>query len=67
MVKHTQTIHWKQPKNCLSVFEIFLGLALFPSKKSLLEMILTQNGYKNLAKILKNKDLKNTHEDVQIY
>ena len=28
MVKHTQTIRWQQPKNCLNVFEHFVGLAL---------------------------------------
>ena len=28
MVKHTQTIRWQQPTNCLSMFEHFVGLAL---------------------------------------
>ena len=28
MVKHSQTIHWLLPKNCLSVFDHFWGLAL---------------------------------------
>ena len=28
MVKHTQTIHWQQPTNCLSMFNCFVGLAL---------------------------------------
>ena len=28
MVRPTQTIRWPQPKNCLSVFDHFLGLAL---------------------------------------
>ena len=28
MVKHTQTIRWQQPTNCLSVFDHFVGLAL---------------------------------------
>ena len=28
MVKHTQTIRWQQPANCLSVFDHFAGLAL---------------------------------------
>ena len=28
MVKHTQRIRWQQPKNCLSVFENFVYLAL---------------------------------------
>ena len=28
MVKHTQTICPQQPKNCLSVFDHFVGLAL---------------------------------------
>ena len=28
MVKHTQTIRRQQPKNCLNVFEYFVGLAL---------------------------------------
>ena len=28
MVKHTQTIRWLFPTNCLSVFDHFVGLAL---------------------------------------
>ena len=28
MVKHTQTIRWLLPMNCLSVFDHFVGLAL---------------------------------------
>ena len=28
MVKHTQTIRWQQPANCLSVFDHFVGLVL---------------------------------------
>ena len=28
MVKHTQTIRWLLPWNCLSVFDHFVGLAL---------------------------------------
>ena len=28
MIKHTQTIRWQQPTNCLSVFDHFVGLAL---------------------------------------
>ena len=28
MVKHTQTIRCQQPKNCLSVFDHFVGVAL---------------------------------------
>ena len=28
MVKHTQTIRWQEPKNCLSMFDHFMGLAL---------------------------------------
>ena len=28
MVKHTQTIFWLLPTNCLSVFDHFMGLAL---------------------------------------
>ena len=28
MVKHTQTIRWQEPANCLSVFDYFVGLAL---------------------------------------
>ena len=28
MVKHTQTIHWQQPTNCLNLFDHFVGLAL---------------------------------------
>ena len=28
MVKHTQAIFWKQPTNCLSEFDHFVGLAL---------------------------------------
>ena len=28
MVKHTQTIRWQKPTNCLSVFDHFVGLAL---------------------------------------
>ena len=28
MVKHTQTIRRQQPKNCLSVFDPFMGLLL---------------------------------------
>ena len=28
MVKHTQTIRWQQPRNCLSLFDDFVGLAL---------------------------------------
>ena len=27
-VKHTQTIRWQKPTNCLSVFDHFVGLAL---------------------------------------
>ena len=26
MVKHIQTIHWRKPTNCLSVFDHFVGL-----------------------------------------
>ena len=28
MVKHTQTIRWREPMNRLSVFDNFVGLAL---------------------------------------
>ena len=28
MVKHTQTICWEEPTNCLSVFDHSVGLAL---------------------------------------
>ena len=35
MVKHTQTIRRLLPKNCLSVFDHFVGLALKRLKKSL--------------------------------
>ena len=28
MVKHTQTICWQKPTNCLSVFDHFVGWAL---------------------------------------
>ena len=28
MVKHTQTIPWQQPTNCLSVIDHFVGLVL---------------------------------------
>ena len=28
MVKHTHTIRWQKPTNCLSVFDDFVGLAL---------------------------------------
>ena len=28
MVKHTQTIRWQIPTNCLSVFDHFVGLAI---------------------------------------
>ena len=28
MVKHTETIFRQQPMNCLSVFDLFVGLAL---------------------------------------
>ena len=28
MAKHTQRIRWQQPKNCLSVFDHFVNLAL---------------------------------------
>ena len=28
MVKHTQTIRWLKPTNCLNVFDHFMGLAL---------------------------------------
>ena len=28
MIKHTQTTHWQQLTNCLSVFNYFVGLAL---------------------------------------
>ena len=28
MVKHTQTILWQQPTNCLSAFDHLVGLAL---------------------------------------
>ena len=28
MVKHTKTIRWQKPTNCLSVFDHFVGLAL---------------------------------------
>ena len=28
MVKHTQTIRWQKPMNCLSVFDHFVVLAL---------------------------------------
>ena len=27
MIKHTETIRWQQPTNCLSVFEHLVGLA----------------------------------------
>ena len=30
MVKHTQTICWQQLKNCLCVFDHFVGLVLNP-------------------------------------
>ena len=28
MVKHTQTIRWHEPTNCLSMFDHLMGLAL---------------------------------------
>ena len=38
MVKHTQTIRWQQPTNCLSVLDHFVGLAL----KELIEFTWSQ-------------------------
>ena len=35
MIKHTQTIHWLLPINCLSVFDHFVGLALKYFKHSI--------------------------------
>ena len=29
MVKHTQTIHWQVPTNCLSVFDHFVRFSVF--------------------------------------
>ena len=47
MVKHTQSICWQQPTNCLNVFDHFVGLALkwlihflFAQKNSFLVVIL---------------------------
>ena len=37
MVKHTQTICWQKPTNCLSVFDHFVGLMLKGLKDSYLE------------------------------
>ena len=34
MVKRTQTIHWQQPTNCLSVSDHFVGFALKGLKKN---------------------------------
>ena len=34
MVKHTQTLRWQKPTNCLSVFDHFVGLALKGTLKS---------------------------------
>ena len=28
MVKHTETIRWQEPTNCLIVFDHFVGLAI---------------------------------------
>ena len=28
MIKHTQTIRWQQPTNCLNVFDDFVGLTV---------------------------------------
>ena len=39
MVKNTQIIRWHQPKNCLSVFDHFVGLAL----KGLIQMAADEN------------------------
>ena len=35
MIKHTQTIRRLLPRNCLSVFDYFVGLALQGLKKNL--------------------------------
>ena len=39
MTKHTQTILWQQPTNCLSAFDHFVGLALKVSKISIILII----------------------------
>ena len=46
MIKHTQTIRWQQPMNCLSVFDYSVGLALKGLKLS-----------SNIIKIVYNENL----------
>ena len=58
MVKHTQTVHRLLPKNCLSVFDHFVGLALKGLKSSnlsnekqqLARATLTDLTYENIYK-----------------
>ena len=43
MVKHTQTIRWQKPTNCLSVFDHFAGLALKGLRSQFLKKFLVSN------------------------
>ena len=53
MVKHTQTIHWQESTNCLSVFDHLMELALEE-----LMSTLTGKLTKRDAKLYKNKTRK---------
>ena len=55
MVKHTQTIRRKQPTNCLSVFDHFVGLVLkgIRSNKTVSESL--NNYVKKWSKFLKKQ------------
>ena len=54
MVKHTQTIRWQEPKNCLSMFDHFMGLApkgltlIFLATLTISDPQLLQNIFKKL-------------------
>ena len=56
MVKHTKTIHRQKPKNCLSVFDSFVGLTLKGLKNNYVDA--------NISKSLRERITlkKNTYE-----
>ena len=55
MVKHTQTIRWQKPANCLSVFDLFVGLEL----KGLKNDAVIRKTYKGGAAAIENEKTEN--------
>ena len=65
MFKHTQTIHWQQPTNCLIMFDHFVGLVLKGLNMHLKPLIAIDQYY-NSKKLLKSMRISAQQSDCQV-